>query len=331
MSKKYKKTNKKLCIIGGDTFNFELVINGENEYKFLESKPLINSQNKEFGTVEMKKGKIYICINLPKFVRNNNIKPFSISDINMLEIINRDIEQALRKALNGIIENSTDVLAATVKSLECNITQHVSPNSTCAQVLNLINRSFHEGTNKVYQGSSTDCKYHKKDESVIINRKNYYILKCYDKSLEQRTSGNKEIKDGLLRIEVIMQKRILKKLFSDKSTIRNILTEQGLIKIIDEYKRIFINEFVEDHIKPCLRDVTNIIFESLKKTGSPIETIALHKELIMDMELLRTALKKWYKSKDKADYSRHAIKRLEEHDFPKDVVKTIKIFKKSCD
>ena len=62
----------------------------------------------------------------------------------------------------------------------------------------------------------------------ILSNKFYsisYVLKCYDKSAEQRKSGNTEVEDGLLRIELVMQDRVLKRLFAKRPTMREVLTK----------------------------------------------------------------------------------------------------------
>lgn len=268
-------------------------------------------------------------MNLPKFIRKDNILPFCITDIFMLEAMNDDIEQAIKRVLGDKFAN---ILSAKAKKIECNITQRVSGDSTCAQVLDLINRSYYEGTNVVYQRASSGCRHFKKNESVIIRKPNYHILKCYDKSREQRKLGNAEVEDGLLRIEIIMQERLIKKLFAANSTIRDVLTRPGLIKIIEEYKRTYIEDVMVLHIRPCCTDIANILLKSLKETDSLVETVALYKELIMDEKILREALRKWHKSKGKPDYSRHDICRLKSrgHEFPKDVIRTLKDFELLC-
>lgn len=324
------------CYIGGDTFNFEMAVEGANEGIALDLTPLKSSNGKEFGAVEINKGKISIKVSLPKFIRPDNIMPFSMSDAIMLEVMKNDIEPALKLALKGKIDDRLDVLSATAKSIECNITKRVAGDSTCSHVLNLINRSFHEGTNIVYQRASTKCKYDKENETVIVRKRNYYVLKSYDKSLQQRKAGNQHIENGLLRIEVIMLNRTIDKLFGTSPTIENVLTEQGLMRIIKEYKRIFIEDVINGHIRPCLRYVTDTLFKTLTEKDNQLKAIALHKEIIMDVAILHKALVKWYKAKG---YSKERAKRNADtyicrcrikYGFPTNVIDTMREFKKLC-
>ena len=329
------KANANVSCLGGDAFTFELVIGGANEVLRLDSTPLKNKRGYEFGTVGVDKGKIRICISLPKIIRADNIIPYSMADFVMLEVVNNDIDQTLKHALDGTIDDSVDVLSAKAKSIECNITKRVVGKSTPSQVLNMLNRSYYEGTNVVYQRASAICQYDKENETVIIKRPNYYVLKAYDKSLQQLKSGKAHIEAGLLRIEVVMQYRVINKLFNGNSTIRNVLTEQGLLEIIKAYKRIFIDDIIKGHILPCVNDATNILFNTLKETDSQLEAIALHKELIMDEEILRKALERWYKFKGyeraRRNTDTYVSRCRTKYGFPRNVLDTLRDFKNHCD
>jgi hypothetical protein len=212
----------KKCAIGVDGMTFELLINGAGEHTYLATTPLLNNNGREFGSVSIENSKIYVYLNLPKLVRHDNVTPFSLADMFMLESLKDGIKQAFKRVLKDI-----DVFSASVKTIECNITRPVAGKSNCSQVLNLINRSFHEGTNVVYQRASSKCKYDKENETVVIRKKNCYALKCYDKSLEQRKLGRSQVEDGLLRIEIVIQNRLLncKRLFAGKCTMQEMLNK----------------------------------------------------------------------------------------------------------
>jgi len=323
--------------IGADTLAFEMVIGGADEGVSLDWTSLIGDYGRDFGKVKVDKGKIHIRLNLPKLVRENNTMPFSVVDFIMLESIRNDIKQALEEALEGKLDGEIDVWAATAKSIECNLTSQTAGYSTCSQVLNAIHRSYYEGTNVVFQRASAKCQYDKENETVIVTKKNCYALKSYDKTLEQRKKGNKEVEADLLRIEVVMQARTIQKLFGKNSTIRDVLTEQGLAKIIKEYKRIFREDVIKGHIVPCLNNVSDILFASLKKTDRRIETIARWKELVVDEEVLRRALVKWYRhqgydqERAKRNADTYVCRCRAKYGFPRDVISTFRHFKKLCE
>jgi len=321
--------------IGGDGFNFELAIDGTNKGLFLDKTPLENRFGYKYGDVKIDKGKIHTNINLPNYLRKTNTIPFGLVDSIHLGSVLNDIEQGLNNVLYGKIDDDSDVMKSTAKSIECNITMRVMGNATCSQVLNLINRAFYEGTNLVYQRASVKCRYDKENETVIIKKKNYYTLKCYDKSLEQSREGN-IVENGLLRIEIVMLDRLIRKLFVGKSTIRDVLTKKGLIRIIDEYKRIFIEDVINEHIKPCLSEVEKILFTSLVETGKQKETLVLYKEIIVDEQVLRKALIRWYKLNDndeksaRQNASSYISRYKPKYGFPENIIDTIRAFSKLC-
>jgi hypothetical protein len=79
-----------------------------------------------------------------------------------------------------------------------------------------------------------------------------------------------------------------------------------------------------------------MICTSLTETNSPVETIAQHKELIVDVEVLRKALIRCYKFKGhdvkqaKANASTYISRAMRKYNFPQHAVDTIKEFKKAC-
>ena len=74
---------------GLDTCEFEMALTGRN-MKDLQETPLINAQRRQYGSVEASKGKATIKLNLPKFVRDNNIHPYSLTESIRIEIIRKD-------------------------------------------------------------------------------------------------------------------------------------------------------------------------------------------------------------------------------------------------
>jgi len=329
------KTNKRRKPIGGDGVNFEMTIDLANGGVYLDKTPIKNHFGQKYGEVEVDKGKIHISVSLPKYLRDNNITPFGIADFDSLKSLVNDLKHGLNSVLAGLLGDDADVMDATAKSIECNITLPVVGKATCSQVLNLINRAHVTGTNVVYQRASNRCIYDKENETVIIKKKNNYTLKCYDKSLQQSREGH-PVESGLLRIEIVMQDRVIKRLFGNKSTIRDILTKQGLMKIIAEYKRIFTEDIMSRFIYPCLKEVATILYSTLRDTGSQLETIALHKTLIMDEMIFRKALERWYKvngftrMRARQNTATYISRNKEKYGFPENVIGTLKEFEKLC-
>jgi len=83
--------------------------------------------------------------------------------------------------------------------------------------------------------------------------------------------------------------------------------------------------------------VADTLFNTLTEKDSQLETIALHKELIMDAEILHKALVRWYASKGyseeraKRNADAYICKNRIKYGFPKNVIDTMREFKKLCD
>lgn len=308
---------------GLDTLEFEIVLHGIDTDRAIPQQPIINPLGTEYGHVEAKDGRANIDICLPRFSRKDNVKPYSLVDLITLEIIRNDFEDALAALLG-------DISDCRLKSIECNITQKVAQGCTPNHVMDLIHRSYYDTTNLLFESASAECKYRKEKETLLIRRRNYYKIKCYDKSREQRDKGNLDVEEGLLRVEVVMLDRTIEKLFGGNSTVQNVLCAKNIIKVMEEYSRIFTDEIVEAHIKPCLSGITKLLLESLTQTDSPVETIAQYRDIIVDMEVLRRALKMWYQLRGKNDISRQTIHSLKKYNLPQNAIETIREFRKSC-
>lgn len=187
---------------GTDCYTFEVSFQGD--LKNLPKQPLINEQGKKYGSVEVKEKKSTVSLVLPKFIRDNNIQPFTIMDSICLEMINCDCEKQLKQLLGFEIHSK-------VESIECNITQKVSGEATQSDVLNLLDHAFltSERDNLKYVGAGKRCKYKEETHTVIVKRPHYYILKAYDKTEQQKkelkhqNQNSDTVPDGLLRIEII--------------------------------------------------------------------------------------------------------------------------------
>lgn len=332
MSEKIRLTKKK-AKQGLDNIEFELALTGR-DMKDLQKQSLINAQGFKYGSVEAKNGKALIQINLPKFVRRYNIEPYSIFESVSLDMIRNDCIEQLGRLFNNCLNTQ-------VNKIEVNITQKVSGNATVNDVLNLLCHATlsSEFDNVKYVGKNKQDLESFKEEShsVIIRKPHYWICKCYNKT-EQITKESirynlpiDNIPQDLLRIEFVLVERTLKKLFKDKRTLSDVLSEKNIIEIFREYKRIFLNEIIEQSIKPYLKSCTKKLFETMIEMGSPIEAIAKERELIPDAKVLHRALKKYMEWKGVTNNSARDTRRyVEKFNLPVDCLMTITDFKKSC-
>lgn len=316
---------------GTDCYTFDVVFQGD--LKNLPCQPLINDKGKKYGSVEVKEGKATVRLILPQFIRENNVKPFTILDSIYLEVIKNDCEEQLKQLLGPELNSE-------VKSIECNITQRVSGHATQSDVLNLLSHAFltSERDNLKYVGSSKRCRYKEETHTLIARKPHYYILKAYDKTEQQKmelkhqNEDSDTVPDGLLRIEIIMVERTLEKLFGSKVSFSDVLTRNSLIEILREYKRIFCDDIVEIRIKQYLDLCVRNLVESLSSdTESVAVTVARERELIPDKKVLRRAIKKYQRMRAVSDNSlRDSEYYAEKYDLPQDIILSIHDFKESC-
>lgn len=317
---------------GLDMCEFELALTGRNMKELMEQ-PLINAQGRTYGSVEATKGKATIKLNLPKFVRDNNIQPYSLSESIKLEIIKNDCESQLKRIFGNNMNTQ-------ITKVEVNITQPVSGNATQADVQNLFAHAalpYASSDISKFVGPSRKCVLKEENHSIGIPRKHYYYIKIYDKTqeiIDKRRKFKLPIDDvplGLLRIELVFVDRTLTKLFGNKKSLSDVLTKKNMIEMLREYKRIFCDELVDGMIMPYLNACVEKLVESLTDTENPITTIARERELISDVKVLQRALGRYMKIRGKTDNSARDAKRYaEQFDLSVDCMMTIKDFKRAC-
>ena len=313
--------------IGLDGISFQMKIENPKIGLLADKHLLLNPTGKPVGFVKFERNNnAIISFCLPKFIRDDNLLPFTYKDTKAFD----DIWDCLQSQLKPILGN---LEKCHLKNVECNITKKVLKNCRCSQVLDLINCSNIETVSAVFEGASTECKYKKEKQSLKITVKNYYGLKVYNKSLEAKRHGI-FTDDELLRMEIIMCDRIIKRLFGELPTLHEVLRKESLDLIVGEYKRIF-SQIVKQHIKPCLNGIKKILRESLHEYNSPLLVIAMHRDIILDQNILREAMYYWYldqgypslRARRNAD---SMICRTKGCDLPQNVIKTIGTFSQLC-
>jgi len=321
----HPKTKKKVGIIEENIFpgidTIKLVLENKSLRKKREPIRLKNLTGSDSGIVEVYDGRAEIAMCLPKYVRKDNVRPFSCKDMMMIDAIKTHMISQLHSCLG-------DLSGCFLKSVEVNQTLQVAENCSCSQLLNLLNRCYEDTI--TYQGSSPNCRYLKELQTLIYRKKNYYVLKCYNKTLEQHKNGNLDVEEDLARIEIIFQDRTLKRLFGSNIGLEDILNRPALSMVIEEYKRIFVDDIIEKHVVPGLKGMQRVLFVSLTQTNSVVKTLALYREIVVDDEVLRRALKAWYEARNMSDNSRQEILSLKKFNLPQNVIKTLKQFHKSC-
>lgn len=315
---------------GMDCCKFEMVFKCRQEN--VSKQPMVNKQGTKCGEISVCDNSGTLALVLPCFIRENNEKPFTLQDSDNLGFIESDCKEQLRHLLGtGIKTKGT--------SIETNITQKVSGNARPSDVLNLISHACmsNNSDNVKYVGPSKKNRLKEETHTVIAKRQKQYIVKAYDKSeqlqkeLRNEHKPTDSVPSGLLRIELIFIERTLKRLFGNELKLSDILSEDALNKLLQEYKRVFCNEVIpkiETYWDSCVSELV----ESLCETENPIATIAKHRELIPDKEVLHEALRQYQRLRGKSNHNlaRDVRRYASQFDLPQDVMLTIRDFEKSC-
>ncbi|MFR8779201.1 MAG: hypothetical protein ACLVF9_11245 [Enterocloster sp.] len=320
---------KKLQGADGINFQMQLTIKGLETVTF-PKETLTNESGKDIAWIECLGGKVSAYVNLPHAVRPNNIQPFQLSDCIQIDLISDKVieymKAYLKKHMKGNYSNEI-LKQLNVSSMECNITIKCVGNCKPKDVINLFEKSVDKTF--IAQEARDKKKTFRKDQDSIIYRKDhYYRLKVYNKSKEQNDKGNPLVESNLIRVEFVFLERMLDSMYADRMSLEDILTRKSLRKLIDQYQETF-TDICEKNIKPMLNGCVQEVFECLttSNSGKEIsETLYKCKECIVDVEVLRKALKKWYAFKKQGDRSKQVIAYYRENNFgmPEDVIRTVK-------
>ena len=332
-------TKSKMAKQGLDGITFECSINNEHvgEIKLPEEK-LTNQVQNVIVSIKCIGEKIIVYVNPAHAIRDRNIEPFSFADISRLNEVRSQaigfITKYIKKYIPGM--NIRPFLQTLkVKSVECNLTLPCVKNAVSSDVIHLIDMSLDRTV--VFRKRKVTSTCEKFNTSCLYTKPKEYRIKIYDKTDEQRTHGNLHVASRLLRIEVVFIDRSLKRIYGDKRTLNNILSEQGITNLCEHYQKVLAEEIIDKHVKTYLTACKNKLVESLtlsERKHAIADTVARYKDLIVDIDVLREALKRWYKldyvsktkrnSRTKSNISQYRQKEL---GLPEDILKTIKAFR----
>lgn len=326
---------KKLQGADGLNFQLQMTVAGLESINLPEEQ-LKNEMGNDIVKLTCWGGKLSAYVNLPHAIRPNNVQPFQLSDCIKLELVRNQVVEYMRSYLQKHLKNkySDEFLTMlNVTKMECNLTVKCVGACQPKDVIRLFEKSFAKVT--VYKETDDKGKTHKKPERGITTSKAHeWVLKVYDKTYDQRKAGNLKVESNLIRVELVFLERMLGRMYSNKKSLEDILTRKSIKTLIDQYQVTF-NEICQSSLIPMLNACVQELFESLtcSDSGNEIsDTLIRCKELIVDIEVLRKALKKWYAFRKMPDNSKQVISYYRKnrcYGIPSDVLKTIKVLHNS--
>ena len=326
---------KKLQGADGMNFQLQLTIKGLESINLPEEN-LTNESGNDIMKISCWGGKLSAYVNLPNAIRPNNVQPFQLSDCIKIELVRNQVIEHMRSYLQKHLKDkySDEFLSMmSVTKMECNLTIKCVGDCKPKDVIRLFERSFAKVT--VYKETDPNGKTHRKPVRGITTTKPHeWVLKVYDKTFQQRQAGNLKVESNLIRVELVFLDRMLDRMYSSKKSLEDILTRKAIKTLIDQYQETF-DEICKKNITPMLNACVQDVFETLTQSDSGNEisnTLIKCKELIVDIEVLRKALKKWYAFRKMSDSSKRMVsyyRNNEKFGLPSDVLKTLKLMHNS--
>lgn len=324
------RLNKKKCQQGLDGMNLELALGLEDmEYCSLPPEELKNDAGNTIVRIECIGGRLRAYANVVHCIRSDNVKPFGIVDMIKLEQVRGQVTDFIREYLQKHLEGWYSEEMMTVRGVEVNVTMPCVGGATPSEVISLLDLALDKTV--LFRKQKLPLKYEKVNTGCLFAKPKEYRLKIYDKTYEQHQKGNPLAEKNLLRIEIVFIGRSLRRMFGNRRGLSDVLSVQGIETMCREYKRVFEQDIVNKTIKPCLNYCVKELLKSLQsaETGREIsETITKHKERILDTEILRKVLKRWYRIRGEEDKSKQAINyyRQKGIGLPEGVLQTIRAF-----
>lgn len=323
------KLNKDKAQQGADKVSFNLTLKADIPDMQQEIR---NEAGKCFGFVSAVSGQVELNLYLPDAIRENNLKPFGLLDLIYLQICKSTVLDQLQELFDK------QGYTAKVKEFECNITLPVQK-AKISDVLDLLSCT-------VADKKTCSIKYVKRNDNgigtgtfTVIGRKrpHYYIVKCYNKTAQLRDKKyNIPAKTPEeLRIEIIFRELTLKKLFGDKCSIEDVLTEKALLKVFREYKQVFENEILRDirqYRDACTIKMDEIIDEYGNCEAAILQGIET--QALFDRAIYFESVKRWcHRSHPQRNVTRETEKAqqlLKNTNISRGILSTIKDFRTAC-
>lgn len=246
-----KRTNDE-AMKGIDTITFSMTTSQPIQATNLE---LITVHGNKYGYVQIFSNRIECVLNMPKArgtsKTETNLVPFSLYNRVYIEIIKQDVLGRLKEILGS-------GFTSQVKTCELTYCVPVESNREIDTLITLLRDTFAESKRQssVYYIKDMDPDLYVQDIQatgyISPAISNSYRIKVYNKGRELG------LERDILRVEIILMNRYLKKLLKGKTTIEDVLSAETVAVLINEYKKIY-----EKSIAPALGKRFNQVVEEL--------------------------------------------------------------------
>lgn len=310
-----KKQNKNVLVgVGLDTIQcdipteYELM---ENEHVFVSPKTGI-----EIGRLTRKQGqergyRLNLC--LPKCIRQDNVKPFTVLDAFHLY----EVGQMITVQMQELFGKSFPQLY--VSTAEVNATAELENNVIVESMLKLLSLMFLSAGEKLFvcvRGTKTGKRYDNVSslpsgaqiESLRTPRtsNSRFSWKYYSKSIEQGIEDR-----GILRLESIYNRRGLDFARTGKTLFEflSIGSIKSLLKTYrTDYRSYVIERYWNNSGHPFYEQIVEIIKKDIVSYKHPVAVALMNRQLVeIDFKLFKKACYAYY---DKRNSANKAISRV---------------------
>lgn len=334
--------------VGIDGVHCTIVLKKQVSNDYHIDKNLKNSDGTIYGNVKSYGENIKLRFNIPLMIRENNLIPFTMNDMDEIPYI----KTKLLTDLNNIF--GTKIKSIKPNAIEVNCTKLIE-DAKVSNMLKLIKLSY---LDKMKQMASWELEGKKIYDIRNVGLLTYllpneYRLKCYDKSeqlnsrlelneIEKTTDeilenlGNKNINIQNTKINKSKTKKEEKwKEFWDEENekfidniIRIEMIMQGrrirqtygkdcqLFNILDELPKM-INLFVEKYENDVLKKINKYLskvktkmFEEMSEGNKPKDVVEKFNTILVDRKQIQMAMKRYYQFKGYQDQSKAISKVL---------------------
>lgn len=298
---------------GIDGMNFEIIPFGSYTNSFLSLK---NFDEVEYAKLVPTRKGFMLTICLPRAVRNDNILPYGINDIDTIDEIREEITDALNDCFFDGYESK--LIYAEI----CGTCETIGKGK-CDNIFRLFNNALlhNDEQNKLFVIRNKKMElipYCSGMQSRTI--KNRWKLKAYDKYREMGILSERE----LVRSEFCIVKRQIEKTLSAHTDISSVFTQSALESLIGLYRPLF-DELINEYVKPYL-STTKEVFRQAYMENKCRPTIPYLKcrEIIVDEQIIKKVIEERYEGRRRSKkYIFQDIRRVKKYDLPYDTISTI--------
>lgn len=315
-------------LLGIDTI--ELVL--DTPIEIAENNVIFHSNTgTKIGELTHKQGRSHgyrLNINLPKCIRENNIKPFGIIDFPKLCEITKEITEQLKDHFGDYLPE------LVVKTAEVNATATLKHKENVQPMLNMIaGMLLQDRKNIAYltvRGKQNGQRYEKIKtltsgfdvESIKLpqNSTGRFSQKFYNKGLEQEIADEQ----GIIRIEHIYNRQGLNHAKAGQC-LEDFLTVDSIRSLLEcfksDFKKYFCDRFWNNKGSvPYPKQCVQVIYNDLK-TNSPLTVALINRTIIeQDFYFFSKACKLYYDNPDSARQAIYRVKKSGEIEIHEDVV-----------